>query len=115
MPRYKINAVAEYGFILVLNPMMGNTENQKEFGPFETKDQLMSFYNGEKTELYREEGPNMFGPDPKTYSKSFKKDGPLEWMNPLMESEFETPGHHGHGIHEVILSVNDIEKIEEIL
>lgn len=111
MPRYTIQAVGVYGFVLVLNPMMGNTENYKEFGPFDTKDELMAFYNGEKVDSYSEIGPDLFGSGKKTYNKTFRKGGPLEWMNPLMPTEFDTPGHHGHGVHEILLRVEDAIKL----
>ncbi len=111
MPRYNIQAVGIYGFVLVMNPMMGNTENQKEFGPFDTTEELMAFYNREKVEPYKDEGPNMFGPGVKTYHKSFRKGGPLEWMNSLTPREFEAPGYFGHGVREVLLRVEEVMKI----
>ena len=110
MPRFNIQAIGIYGFALVLNPMTGNIENRKEFGPFETKEELMQFYNGEKVEVYKDEGPNMFGGGVKNYTKSFRKNGPLEWMNPLMIDEFDKPGYHGHGIFEVLLRVEEVVK-----
>lgn len=110
MSSYQITAIGDYQFYIILQPMMGNTEGKKEFGPFNTREELMAFYNAEKVEPYSEEGPNMFGDGPKQYRKSFRKGGPLEWMNPLMESEFEAPGWHGHGIYEVISNVRNIVK-----
>jgi len=110
MARYMITGVGVYGFMLVLNPMMGNTENCKEFGPFDTKEQLMDFYNAEKVELYKDTGPNTFEGGTKVYNKSFKKGGPLEWMNPLWEGEFEKPNYNGHGIHECLLRVENAVK-----
>ena len=108
MTKYYINAIATYGFMLALNPMQRNTENFESFGPFVTLEALRVFYDGEKVEMYQEEGPNCFDGGVKVYNKSFRKDGPLEWMNPLTEVEWITPSYFGHGVHEEIMEVTNI-------
>jgi len=114
--RYFVNAIAEYKFVLVLNSMMGNTEGATEFGPYDTRDQLLTFYEGELVEPYMDEGPDLFdysgSGKTKKYSKTFRKGGPLEWYNPLHGQEFYTPGYYGHGIHEVLVGVDSINKLE---
>ena len=108
MPCYRITAVAVYESYLVLNPMMGNTEGQAKFGPFVTREAALAFYNQYKVDHYTDEGPNTFDGGTKMYTKSFAKGSPLEWMNPLNSFEMDSPGYHGHGIHEVLADVVDI-------
>lgn len=112
--KYRIEANGIYQFWLRLNPMMSNAESGQSFGPFETKEEAIKFYENEKCEPYKDQGPDMFGPGKKTYHKSFKKDGPLEWLNPLHESEFDAPGYFGHGIHEVLSHVEDVRVLHQI-
>jgi hypothetical protein len=110
MPAYHITAVGIYEHFIVLNPMMGNTEQGTQFGPFPSREAALVFYNGEKVEPYKEEGHDSFGNGTKMYSKSFRKGGPLEWYNPLHETELITPGCFGHGIHEVLVRVEQAVK-----
>lgn len=114
MPRYNITAVGVYGYVLVLNPMTANTESTAEFGPFESLDELRAFYDAESVEHYKDEGPNMFGPGPKIYYKTFRKGGRLEWMNPLTDSEWESPSYFGHGVYEVLLRVEQVNKLSQV-
>lgn len=115
MAKYQINAVGVYQYFLVLNSMMSNIENGHEFGPFPTREELLSFYHSLKVEPYMEEGPDLFGnAEVKKYSKSFAKGSELEWMNPLQENEFNTPNDFGHGIHEVLTRVENIQRAYQI-
>lgn len=115
MAKYQITAIAEYHFLLVLNPMMSNAESCEEFGPFPTREDLLNFYNSQKVEPYMDEGPDMFGNvTVKQYRKTFEKGGLLEWMNPLEESEFETPGYNGHGIYEILAKLDQVQKQYQI-
>lgn len=122
MPAYQITAVGIFQYILVLNPMMSNTENGQEFGPFNTLQELKDYYQRELVEPYTDEGPNTFDGGTKKYRKTFRKGGPLEWMNPVHEfipvfsqpdinsPEWGKPGHFGHGVHEVLTGVRDVVK-----
>lgn len=111
MTKYQITGIGEYQWILVLNPMMSNTESGQEFGPFNTREELLAFYNSFKVEPYVDEGPDMFGHlEVKKYHKTFSKGSPLEWMNPLRDDELEQPGYHGHGIYEVLVNVEQVIK-----
>jgi hypothetical protein len=87
----------DVNYYLVLNPMMGNAENTQQFGPFESKDAVVSFYQSELVEPYEGKGPDMFGEGQKKYQKTFREGGDLEWMNPLYNID-EIDMHH-HGIH----------------
>jgi hypothetical protein len=109
--RYQITAEVEYDYVLILNPMTGNLENRQQFGPFPTREALKAFYDAEVVEPYEDQGPDFFstvGATTKTYRKSFRKGGPLEWMNPLMPSEWEQPGFHHHGVHEVLAQILNV-------
>lgn len=113
MPRYQITAVGVYSYVLVLNPMMGNTENRAQFGPFNSLEELKAFYERDKVEPYQEEGPNTFDGGTKKYWKSFRKGSPLEHMNTLEGSCVGKDiidwtnvdgfrNHYGHGVHLVL-------------
>lgn len=111
MARYAITGIATYEFWLILNPMMGSTENGAQFGPFQTRQEAVAFHDGQLVEPYTEDGICTFNGGTKTYSKTFRKGGPLEWMNRLLPGEADTPNVFGHGIHEVLKSVDDIRRI----
>ena len=111
MSKYSITATATYQLALHLNPMQQNTENYTQFGPFPTMEVLRAFYDNEKVEQYKEEGPDRFGGGTKIYVKSFRKGGPLEWYNPLSEAEWIAPSYHGHGVHEILVNVEDVVRI----
>lgn len=115
MAKYQLLATGVYEYFLILNPMMSNTESVQEFGPFLTREEVLEFYNSHKVDPYIEEGPDLFGNvDVKTYSKCFAKGSCLEWMNPLKVEEFEIPGYYGHGIHEVLVTLENIQKHHQI-
>lgn len=115
MTKYDISAIGVYQYLLILNPMMSNTESIQEFGPFTTREEAIEFYNSHKVDPYVEDGPDLFGNvKTKKYSKCFAKGSCLEWMNPLQTDEFEIPGYHGHGIHEVLVTLENIQKHHQI-
>ncbi len=114
MTRYAITGIATYEFWLVLNPMMGNTENGAKFGPFLTRQEAVAFHDGQLVEPYTDEGLCTFNGGKKTYSKTFRKGGPLEWMNPLMPSEYDTPSYLGHGIHEVLAHLDQVQRLHPV-
>lgn len=114
MTRYLVNAEATYGFAIVLNPMTGNTENAQQFGTFETLEQAIEFYNSQIVEPYADQGPDVFNGGTKEYRKVFKQGGPLEWMNPLTDAEFQQPNQFGHGFHEVVVRFDNIQRLEQL-
>jgi hypothetical protein len=109
--RWNVTAEVNIEYILVLNPMMQNTEAYKEFGPFPSMEDAIKYHNDLLVETYLEEGPDWFGGPSKTYRKSFQKGSELEWMNPLMSFE---PGLFGHGIHETYRDLKVINKCHEV-
>ncbi len=113
MATFNVKAIVEFEYILVLNPMMSNIENGVPFY-FSTPEDAKRFYDNEKVEPYSEEGPDLFDGGRKTYYKNFRKGGPLEMLNPLMEGEWENPNHYGHGLHEAIKSITGLEKLDKL-
>lgn len=109
--RFQISGVAEYGYSLVLNPMTAGIEAYQEFGPFPTMEILKAFYEGEKVPPYRDEGPDLYSGGTKSYSKSFRKGGPLEMMNAFefMNVDWSNAegfcNHYGHGVHLKLMNV----------
>jgi len=86
-------------YLLVMQPMTGNSENTSlEAISFE-RQKLIDWHNQQKVELYEDDGPDIFEGGTKCYHKQFRKDGPLQWMNPIDTPDF-VPGTWGHGIHE---------------
>lgn len=94
------------GWYWILEGMMGNTGQTQRFGPYTSKEEALEFYNGEKVDSYEDMGPDMFdygnGENKKKYYKSFRKGGPLEWINAPWSDDFETPDSLGCGLYEVV-------------
>lgn len=86
-------------YVLVLNPMRGNTENQSPVMASDNKEELKRFWDAEKVDPYSTKGDCAFGlyaPGEKTYRKSYREGGPLEWFNPPMsDGDLD---HWGNGI-----------------
>lgn len=119
--RFFITGIAEYHYILVLNPMTSNTETTQVFGPFPDLLAVKAFYEGEKVEPYRDEGPDFFGAgNTKTYNKTFRKGGPLEWCNPIefvpidWANEAGFCNHYGQGVHLQVAEVTNIQRQQRI-
>jgi hypothetical protein len=67
-------------WILQLNPMTANFENLSAVARAETREQLVAFLLREQVEPYTDDdGENMCGGK---LRKSFRKGGPLEYLNP---------------------------------
>lgn len=112
--RATVTAYVEISYILVLNPMTGNTENTAKFGPFPSKEVALQFHDSERVEVYSDEGPNLFDGGVKNYHKTFRQGGPLEWMNPLTDEEREVIGRYGHGVHECIMDIVSFQKVSPL-
>ncbi len=113
MPKYIITGEVITGWFLVLNPMRSNAENRAKFGPYETAEAAKAFHSAELVPAYSDTAPDSFNVGSnKTYRKSFRAGGPLEWMNPLTENELITPGAFGHGIFEFEISSREISCVE---
>jgi len=101
MTRALIQAEVELEYFLALNSMIANTEQLTPFGPFPSREDALAFYDAEKVEPYTEPGENGFTGLPTTWGKTFRKGGPLEWMNPLTDTEREAAEPpFGRGVHE---------------
>lgn len=115
MSRYKISAELDITYDLVLNPMMSNIESVHCVGTFNSREEAKAFYNSHlASEPYKELGPNMFGPEEKMYHKVFKKDSPLEWLNPIMENEWVTPSCHNHGLHDMYSNISNVVILNKV-
>ncbi len=67
-------------FILQLNPMMGNFEQLNPVACSETVEALKAFIESQRVEPYTDDdGAGMIG---QRLNKSFRKGGPLEFLNP---------------------------------
>lgn len=88
-------------FVVVVNPMRGQSEEQRTIGPFTSRDAAMTFVRNEEVEPYKDSGDNSYvspAPNSYTYQKCYRKGGPLEWFNGINVDEV---GFLNHGIHEV--------------
>ena len=86
-------------YVLYMNPMMGRTEDVRSIKRFPSIEAARQFYDGEMVPSYQDEGRNAFGwGGSKTYCKSFKKGGPLEWYNPLYGKWWLGRDHYGQGL-----------------
>lgn len=101
-------------FYLVLNPMTSNTETLSDTGPFNTRQEAIEFYESQRVEPYREEGPDMFsfGSNTKMYTKYFRKGSVLEWMNPTdLEALQNGPNVFNQGIHSVVSKTHILQRL----
>ncbi|KKL91237.1 hypothetical protein LCGC14_1896700 [marine sediment metagenome] len=72
----------DYIWALALNPMRGQVEERVPIARANTKEALQRFLEQEKVEEYDDVGDNSCHPgQPHTYTKVFRKGGPLEWFN----------------------------------
>lgn len=97
-------------YALILNPMQFGAKHQEAFGPFETPEEALAFHDAELVMPYEDtdiENNSLI------YRKTFRKDGPLEWMNPLVsyqrgDGDKET----GFGVWTIAYQVIEWEPIE---
>ena len=85
---------------LVLNPMRDKTEKSTLAAIAYDKSRLLQWYEEQRaTEAFVEAGTGSFECHGYTHNwrKTFKKDSPLEWFNPM---DSEQPNYFGHGIQE---------------
>ena len=86
-------------YCLVMNPMTDRAESGRIAALSFEKDRLISFYEGEITESYNDD----------RFRKVFKKNGPLEWFNPVWS--FEGLDSFGHGLMEDWVDASNIQYI----
>lgn len=76
-------------FKLILNPMTANAEAGNIVAISTSYDKLVEFYSSELAEERYKDG---------RWNKTFKKNSPLEWYNPLTALELNIDSIFGHGI-----------------
>jgi hypothetical protein len=82
-----------------MNGIRQHTEDRNSVCIASDPQIIIRWYNEQLCEPYQEQEPSSFSPgEEKTYYKSFKKGGPLEYFNPL--DSFE-PNYYGQGIIEI--------------
>lgn len=105
MPQYLINAVANYLFVLVLNPMKSAAEAHVEFGPFPTYEAALAAHDScLLAEPLLEKDPD----NDRVWHHFFRKDSQLAGMNCLTAAERTKPGPFQHGIHEVFAQLAQV-------
>lgn len=67
---------------LILNPVMGRSEDSVVVAWSTELDLLLAFYRGEEVPTWVDEGKDDKGNSAYRWHKNFKKGGPLEWFNP---------------------------------
>jgi hypothetical protein len=82
---------------------VAEVETDENGNTFPNRQAAIDFINKHKVEPYIDE-PNEsddYG-NVHAYTKTFAKGSPLEWLNPISESEMQgNLGYHGHGIVEI--------------
>lgn len=93
--------------IILLNNMKSSAENVTVFDyGFPDRQAAIDFIQQHSVEPYIDNSgeTNAYGFAPK-YRKCFAKGSPLEWMNPLSDSEMAGDIRYNHGIIEVELQM----------
>ncbi len=87
-------------YCLVMNPVTDRAESGRIVIMSFEKPKLIERYNNEYTGTYLEDG----------YSKSFKKNGPLEWYNPIWS--FDELDSFGHGLREEWIDSTNVDYVK---
>jgi hypothetical protein len=98
-------------YMLLLNHIMERVEQHAVVAISPSREELIKFYHSEKVEPYGEPGFNSMVAQDTTWRKTFRKDGPLEWYNPV--DNIEGPGDTwGHGIYTEWFAIERIRLYE---
>lgn len=116
MTLFKIVAIAEVEYELVMHLTFGGPEDYNSFGLFPSRDAVIAFYRSQLIEQpYEEEKFDPFSGTYKKYIRYFKKGSPLEWLDPLTEEQLHIkPCPLNFGVQEIVRSVKQIFEKEEI-
>jgi hypothetical protein len=87
-------------YYLIMNPVTDRAESGVINVMSLEKDRLVSFYNNEFVEPYKDD----------RFHKVFRQGGLLEWYNRL--SSLEGLDHFGHGLKEEWIDLDDLENIK---
>ena len=82
---------ATTAYVLVLNPMRDRTEAQRAVAASESRDELLTFWRGERVDPYKDGN----------WNKVYRQDGPLEWFNPPWSEDDARADDYGNGIIEL--------------
>ncbi len=110
MSFYKIVGIVKVEFEIVMHLSLGAPEDFNAFGRFPSRDIAVSFYKSQlATEPYEEEIFDPFTATRKVVKKYFKKDSPMEWLDPLTEEQLNVkPCPLNFGIQEIIINVEQV-------
>lgn len=106
--RERITAIVDFRFYLLMQSQLAKPGAQSQFGPFDTREQAIEYMQGLTVEVYSE-NVEMGEGDTHVYFKHFQKGSPLEWMQPFTPDQYHAPNENGHGIHEAIGRIEQIE------
>jgi len=85
-------------FKLILNPIHERCEHGQIVVISTDRDKIIEFYNNELVPGgYTDEGINAWDNSVKIWHKQFRRNGPLEWFNPVSDILNGLDMHH-HGI-----------------
>lgn len=110
MSFYKIVGIAKFEFEIVMHLILGGPEDYNAFGRFPSRDLAISFYRSQLADQpYEEEIFDPFTATRKVVKKYFKKDSPMEWLDPLTEEQLNVkPCSLNFGIQEIVVNVEQV-------
>lgn len=85
---------------LVMNQVTDRAESGKIAAMSIDKEKLIQFYQNERVDIYNDGN----------FSKVFKKDGPLEWFNPLWT--LDGVDTFGHGVYSDWVDMENIHTLQ---
>ncbi len=115
MSRFAITGIGEFKYMLGMMPVYSPKMSAEEVGRFDTIKEAADFYDKEKVKPYldtaevRDENYVVTG-EVIEVTRFFRKGGPLENYQPLMEKLFIHPDELGCGLHEIVVRIDDVKK-----
>lgn len=105
-------------YILVMNPMMGHTENRSAVAMSFEKEKLHQWYQDQICDPWTDEGENSFEPtgdmggyynEHHIWRKYFRRGSPLEWFNPIFDENLSI---YGHGVDHCWVNEDMLEEFK---
>ena len=87
-------------YCLIMNPVTDRAESGRIAVTSFDKNRLIEFYQSEMVDSYKDD----------YYRKVFRKDGPLEWYNPLYN--LDGVDGFGHGLREEWIDSTNIDYVK---
>lgn len=108
-------------WVLCLNDMRSSRiEEMEVVACASTKDELVRFIESESVETYKDDNENIRDPEPwschgtnKSWHKSFRKGGPLEWYNRPSDVVLD-PEYDGGRAELFVWSAPDVPHVSEL-